>query len=63
MAKEGHITWLKEKMKSCHFDNMSELRCIMLSEINQTEKDKHFMILYVCILLLSCVRLFVTPWT
>ena len=47
MAKEWHITWLKEKIKSCHFDNMSELRCIMLSEINQTEKDKHGMILYV----------------
>ena len=49
MAKEWHITWLKEKIKSCHFDNMSELRCIMLSEINQTEKDKHGMILYVCV--------------
>ena len=60
---EYHSALKKKQMPLCAITHIN-LEDIMLSEINQSQKDNHRMISCVCVLShFSRVQLFVTLWT
>ena len=41
-------TWALKKIKCCHMQEQMDLESIILTEINQMEKDKNYMISLLC---------------